>query len=414
MLAGQIKAAAFVDELSKEADSLLSRIGHWTSNNPISTGAAITGGIGAYGFAKHGPWGAGGRSRGEAKAYQAVQKLENQDQKNTQVQEDLRGALIDQRKAARGAAGAGGLLGAAGLGGAAIHASHRLFDAPMIKNDIGAATTYRELKALHSDLTNQLGYDIPVSALSEGQFEDALSIPKGGFLPKFLRKWEAEKHVPAFAARNMSDLKWHLDQLKVEDPELYEKFMRENPIDIGASNLAASKQDALQALETGHIMAPMKAGPHFTAHEFGHARFGNSTLGKLLHVARTPGALAGNIAGLTAATAADPDSTASKLSPLMAAAGVAPILGEEAAASINAIKAMKRTGFSPQQLSMGKKQLGRAFGTYALGLGLPAIAAPYIIRKVKQYNQSRREKQGLESPGQLQQRINSLPQATGV
>jgi hypothetical protein len=97
----------------------------------------------------------------------------------------------------------------------------------------------------------------------------------------------------------------------------------------------------------------------------------------------------------------------------MAAAGVAPMLGEEAMASINAIKSMKRTGFSPQQLSMGKKQLGRAFGTYALGLGLPAIAAPYIIRKVKQYNQSRREKQGLESPGQLQQRINSLPQATG-
>lgn len=413
MTAGQIKAAAFVDELSKESASLLSRIGQWTGRNPKSTGAAITGGLGAYGFAKHGPWGAGGRSKGEAKAYQSVQKLEDQDQQDPQVQEELRRALTNQRKAARGAEGAGGWLGAAGLGGAAIHASRRLFDSPMIKDDMGTVTTYGDLKALHSDLTNQLGYDIPVSALPEGQFEDALSIPKGGFLPKFLRKWEAGKHVPAFAARNMSDLKWHLDQLKVEDPELYEEFMHNNPIDIGASNLAASKKDALQALETGHVMAPMKAGPHFTAHEFGHAMFGNSTLGKLTHMARTPTAYAGGLAALTAATATDPDSTASKLSPLMAAAGVAPILGEEAMASINAIKAMKRTGFSPQQLSMGKKQLGRAFGTYALGLGLPSIAAPYIIRKVKQYNQGRRERQGIESPGQLQQRINSLPQATG-
>jgi len=405
LTAGQIKAAAFMDELAKLATP---------SVGQPEIGAALSGLIGAAGLYKYGPWGAGGRSRGEAKAYQSVQKLESQDQKDPQVQEELRRALTDQRKAARGAEGAGGWLGTAGLGGATLYARHKLLRVPINTAERGAVTTPAELMALHSDLTNQLGYGVPTSALSEGQYERALSIPKGGFLPKFLKKWESKQYVPAFAARNMDDLKGALDQLKVEEPELYEEFMHKNPIDIGASNLAASKQDALQALETGHIMAPMKAGPHFTAHEFGHAMFGNSTLGKLIHIARTPGALVGNIAGLTAATAADPDSTASKLSPLMAAAGVAPILGEEAAASINAIKAMKRTGFSPQQLSMGKKQLGRAFGTYALGLGLPAIAAPYIIRKVKQYNQSRREKQGLESPGQLQQRINSLPQATGA
>ena len=404
MLAGQIKAAAFVDEMAKLAIS---------SKWQHEIGAAMSGLLGAAGLYKHGPWGEGGRSKGEAKAYQAVQRLEDQDQKDPQVQEELRRALTDQRKAARGAEGAGGWLGATGFGGASLYARHKLFRVPGNTAERGAVTTPAELIALHSDLTKRLGYDIPSSALSEGQSERALSIPKGGYLPKFLRKWEAGKHVPAFAARNMDGLKWHLDQLKVEDPELYEKLMHENHIDIGAFNLAASKQDALQALETGHVMAPMKAGPHFTAHEFGHAMFGNSTLGKLTHMARTPVAYAGGLAALTAATATDPDSTASKLSPLMAAAGVAPILGEEAMASINAIKSMKRTGFSPQQLSMGKKQLGRAFGTYALGLGLPAIAAPYIIRKVKQYNQSRREKQGLESPGQLQQRINSLPQATG-
>jgi hypothetical protein len=60
-------------------------------------------------------------------------------------------------------------------------------------------------------------------------------------------------------------------------------------------------------------------------------------------------------------------------------------------------------------MSLAKRQLGKGFGTYALGMGLPAIAAPYLIRKFKQYNQSRREEQGLPSVGQLQQRIQSLP-----
>ena len=361
MTAGQIKAAAFVDELTKVAIPSLGK---------HETNAALTGLLGAAGLYKYGPWGEGGRSREETKAHQAVQNLENLDQTDPQVQEELKKALLDQRRAAHSAEGAGGWLGAAGLEGGALYARHKLLRVPGNLAERGASTTPEELAALHSDLTKRLGYSIPTLALPGAQSGEALSVPKGGFLPKFLRNLEARKYVPRFG----------------------------------------NKENAAQALESGFVIAPMNAGPHFSAHEFGHAAFGGSALGKLTHLARVPGALAGNIAGLTAATTSDPDSTASKLSPLMAAAGVAPILGEEAAASINAIKSMKRTGFSPQQLSMAKKQLGRAFGTYALGLGLPAVSAPYIIRKVKQYNQARRERQGLESPGQLQQRIQSLPQ----
>jgi hypothetical protein len=410
LLAGQIKAAAFVDELTKLAIP---------SMGQHEIGAAMSGLVGAAGLYEHGPWGEGGRSKGEAKAYQAVQRLEDQDQKDPQVQEELRRALTDQRKAARGAEGAGGWLGATGFGGASLYARHKLFRVPGNMAERGAVTTPAELRALYADLTKQLGHGIPGTPLPEGGSADGLSIPKGGFYPKFLRNLEAKKYEPLFLKDRLESFKQEIDQFRQADPEQYKIWLSEGrPISKDAYEATKAieeeaKKDARQALETGFVRAPMKAGPHVSAHEFGHAMFGNSTLGKLTHMVRMPAAYAGGFAALTAATATDPDSTASKLSPLMAAAGVAPYLGEEAMASINAIKSMKRTGFSPQQLSVAKKQFGRAFGTYGLGLGLPVIAAPYIIRKVKQYNQSRREKQGLESPGQLQQRINSLPQATG-
>ena len=409
MTTGQIKAAAFVDEMAKLAIPSLQRIGELMEGYPHETGAAITGLLGAADLAKHGPWGKGGRSRGEAKASRTVQGLEQQDQTDPQVQERLRDALSKQRNAASGAERAGSLLGAAGLEGASIYASNKLLAPSIFKADRGSVTTLDELIALHSDLTKQMGHAVPITAMPEGRFWHALSIPKGGFQPGFMRKREARKYEPVFYKNHVEGAKEQLDQLKETNPELYADWTSKgDPIDYEAI-AAESKRDAVQALETGYVMAPMKAGPHFSAHEFGHALFGNSTIGKLTHAARVPAALAGIAGGMTAASVADPDSTTSKLSPLMAAGGVAPILGEEAMASINAIRSMKRTGFSPQQLSMAKKQLGKAFGTYGMVLGLPAIAAPYLIRKFKQYNQSRREEQGLPSVGQLQQRISSLP-----
>jgi hypothetical protein len=96
------------------------------------------------------------------------------------------------------------------------------------------------------------------------------------------------------------------------------------------------------------------------------------------------------------------------LSPLISAAGVAPIIGEEAAASIHALKLMKSMGYPPEALSTARRQLGKAFGTYALGLGAPVVAAPYIVRKIKQWNQARRAKAGLPSSGELKNRVEAL------
>ena len=386
MTDGQIKAAAFVDELSKLA-----------AVDP-RFGTAVTGMLGAVGLYKHGPWGPGGRSKGEAEAQRTVQELEQQDQEDPQA---LKSALSNQRNAARGAELAGGWLGAAGVGSGGLYAANRLAKHMVNAEKLGPRTAPEDVIALHSDLTKQLGYGVPTTFLPESDLTHGLSIPKGGVSPRIMKNMEADKYVPHFIKRLAI-------ARKLINPDLEET---ESDLAKAPPIVARAKKDALRSLETGHVFAPLNAGPHITAHEFGHQAFRGSGVGKLTNKVRFPASLVGNIAGLTTATAADPDSTASKLSPLMSAAGIAPIIGDEAMASINAIKAMKRTGFSPQQLSLGKKQLAKAFGTYALGLALPSIATPYIIRKVKQHNQARRERQGLESSGQLQQRINSLPQA---
>jgi hypothetical protein len=53
-------------------------------------------------------------------------------------------------------------------------------------------------------------------------------------------------------------------------------------------------------------------------------------------------------------------------------------LGEEALASIKGYKGLKATGASPEELLQAKKNLAKAFGTYALGAAsdvIPAAAA---------------------------------------
>ena len=395
-----------MDELSKEAGPLLERVDRLITKRPYDVGAGITGALGLEELYRHGPWGAAGRSKPEAKALQSVSKLEKQDQTDPQVQGQLRSSLSDQAKAVRRAELVGAPLGIAGAQAGGLLASRKLFRNQIRKVEKGQVTSPEQLQALHSDLTKQLGYAVPTTGLPEGGYADALTIPKGGVYPRFMRGMEEAKYAPVFEANMLKEVGPQIDEIRRVNPALADVL-------LGKVKEHAA-QYAHDAIDKGHILAPSKAGPHFAAHEFGHALFGGSGVGKLTRAVRLPGFMLGNIAGATTATIADPDSTASKLSPLMSAAGMAPMLGEEAMASINAIKSMRRTGvFSPAQMSLAKKQLGRAFGTYGLSLGLPAIAAPYLIRKFKQYNQARREEQGLPSVGQLQQRITSLPQATG-
>ena len=126
--------------------------------------------------------------------------------------------------------------------------------------------------------------------------------------------------------------------------------------------------------------APTTQAPEFLAHELGHVAVRRSPLmAKLLNVGRAGGPLAGAVgAGLLAANE-DPDSTAVKAAPLVAAAGMAPTLADEAAASYKGMKALRGLGkLGPQQLSQARGNLLRAFGTYGMAAGGMA-AVPALL-----------------------------------
>ena len=404
MTLGQIKAAAFVDELSKEADSLFSRIGRWTGNNPISTGAAMMGGMGAYDLARHGPWGKGRQSKPEAALQDQIQALQGQDQSDPAVQAELRNTLRKQRGEVAKEELVGSPLAVAGATGAGILANKKLLIPSLMKGEVGQSVSPEQVMRM----AGSLKLDNPNLMGSMGGIGAARTIPKGGIFPKFMQSLEARRHTGLFKNELVNGLE-NSDNPAVVDLLAQARTNPELASQLSASLDADALTAAKSALKEGLIVTPFNAGAHLSAHELGHAAFGGSRLGKVTRALRLPG-VGGVVAGSMAAGMADPDSTASKAAPAMAAAGMAPILGEEIAASLKGLKAMKSSGFSPAQLVSGRKQLAKAFGTYALGLGLPMISAPYLIRKVKQYNQSRREEQGLPSVGQLQQRISSLPQ----
>jgi hypothetical protein len=367
LTAGQIKAAAFVDELRKEADSFLSRMGKWTTQNPITSIALTNAGFGAHDLYKHGPWGEGGRSIPETELHKQVQALGAQDQSDPIVQEALKDTLTKQRAEVRKGESAGVTLATAAPIGAAILANKKLLGPSIMRGEAGASTSSDQIR----QMAQNLGVKTPIME-SMGGLRAARTIPKGGLLPRFLNKLEASMHRDVF-----------------KEPA-----------------------DAQRAIKQGLTIVPLNTGPHISAHELGHVAFGNSSLGKATRALRLPAAIGGALTGSMMAGSSDPESTSSKLAPAVSLAGMMPILGEEAMASLKGIKSMREIGLSPTQISVARKQLGKALGTYGLGLGSIA-SAPYVLRKLRQFNQSRREEQGLPSVGQLQQRIQSLPQATG-
>lgn len=128
------------------------------------------------------------------------------------------------------------------------------------------------------------------------------------------------------------------------------------------------------------------------AHELGHGRLRESTLGKIIGHARMPGQLLGGLGGTAMATFADPDSKVSKYAPLVGAAGMLPTIADEAYASLKGYGALKRMGYAPEALGHARRQLGKAFGTYATA-AIPLVAAPYVIRKIKKHYKNKREAQ---------------------
>jgi hypothetical protein len=330
----------------------------------------------------------------EEKRLPALQAAEQLDQSDPVNRAALKKSLVGMQAATSNAELAGAGLANAGAlyGGLRIS---RVLKNNLKKTELGQSISPEHVNAMEEaagkimrDKYKVVG-DLPdVIQIPHGGIGVGRTYPKGGMLPKFMRKRE-EKGVAGFI-RN------YLNQTPAAE------FATPEVLDRAAAHLATG------ALDNGLIAAPLDAGPHIAAHEFGHGIFQKSNIGKVTQALRLPGALFGIGAGNVTASLTDPDSTASKLSPLMSAAGVAPILGEEAAASIHALKLMKSMGYHPEALRTARRQLGKAFGTYALGLGAPVVAAPYLIRKIKQWNQSRRAKSGLQSSGQLGNRIDAL------
>ena len=119
--------------------------------------------------------------------------------------------------------------------------------------------------------------------------------------------------------------------------------------------------------------------PEIALHELGHAKL-HKAIPALSHI-RGGGAIAAGLSSYGAAFT-DKDSTISKASPYIAAAGMAPMLADEFHASHHAVKKMKEFGATASELSSAKKNLWRAGGTYGIMAG-SVVAAPMLIRGLK-------------------------------
>lgn len=225
----------------------------------------------------------------------------------------------------------------------------------MFRGERGANTTHAQAKALRDVLSPTTG-----SFHSAEGTANSVFVPHGGTLGSAFGKRIGEKLRPV--EHNL------MGQMVGAPAELVDKAVA-NP--------------------GGGAFTTAKFGPHVAAHEFGHASFHNQGLGKALHRSRLPLMAAGRPASVVMSMQ-DPDSTASKVSPLVGAASVAPTLIDEGVSSYRGLRAMKQLGYSPQQLSHGRNQLLKAYGTYASKLALPAVGAPLAIRAIRKHVQKGR------------------------
>lgn len=237
---------------------------------------------------------------------------------------------VDPVEAAK-VVGAGGAMGGGILGSMALGRN-------LQSTEAGGRTTPADVARLRRAIGGE-GH-----LLEHGDIGQAVHVPKGGVLPEVLHGIEKGQY----------------------------------------KNMGIPKEVVERGLKRGVSVMPGQAGPHVGAHELGHGRWGASGIGKILRVtkARNAAPLFVGTAG-TIMSGLDPDSTASKLAPVASAASLAPMLTDEAAASIHAIRGMRRAGYSAAQIAKGKKQLLKAFGTYALGMGVPTVAAPVLARHMR-------------------------------
>ena len=168
------------------------------------------------------------------------------------------------------------------------------------------------------------------------------------------------------------------------------KFLSKYPaIDNIIKNVYAARMEEVPSdYKKGFVGARSKELPGFLAHELGHARtIGKPILSGLWRGYGTLGQIAKPISLLSAAYG-DPEGTASKISPYVAAASTLPTLLAEGAASISGLRGMRRAGFSAVERSLAARQLGKAFGSY-LSHEAPAVAAPVLIRAIRKHQDSK-------------------------
>tara|TARA_B100001123_G_scaffold235179_3_gene263789 strand:- start:6555 stop:7523 length:969 start_codon:yes stop_codon:yes gene_type:complete len=123
-------------------------------------------------------------------------------------------------------------------------------------------------------------------------------------------------------------------------------------------------------------------GAALTAHELGHASLRRNKVLSAIAKGRAPGALLASAAGIQAAFG-DPDSSLSKKTPYIQAAGFAPMAIDEAGATYKGLKALKKTkALNPAQYRAARALLLRAGGTYAAAVG-GAMGASALTLKAR-------------------------------
>lgn len=129
-------------------------------------------------------------------------------------------------------------------------------------------------------------------------------------------------------------------------------------------------------------------------HEFGHAHNFNS-LGEKARKAKHMGYLMGKggfgaLAGSAVALSGEKSDAKTAAGTAIAAASYAPMLHEEATASLKPLKYLKEHGHHAEH-SLAKRALGKAFGTYAL-TAAAGVSTPYLSRKIYESMRGKKDK----------------------
>lgn len=142
-----------------------------------------------------------------------------------------------------------------------------------------------------------------------------------------------------------------------------------------------SESEAKRVISKGGIFANRRRMPEIIAHELGHAAGHDpkrtpKILRALFRAPRLVALAAPVVGGVMAAQ--DPDSVTAKLAPVGALAMNAPLLADEAAASLRGYKAVKNLGtYGPKTLKLMRNNMLRAFGTY--GAAAAAATLPVAL-----------------------------------